>query len=158
MDWYILTTSCCKCLKSVLRNSKHTSRTRRTIIACISSILDLIRNWYKDKICHKFYNITRSPVFSGFFIVFFVKFTNKFLKNSTHAMIIKAWMLEDRLLIILIYRVWTKINIRRHELLYNWTENISVNHCCYLISEFKLFKYLLYIRRKTIQICFKISF
>ena len=36
-------------------------------------------------------------MFSGFLVIFFIKFPNQLLKNSTHAVVIKTRVLEDRL-------------------------------------------------------------
>ncbi len=83
--------------KSVLSNGEHTTRTAGSVIAGVGSVLDLVCNWHKHKVSHELDNITRCPVFSGFLVVLLIKLTDQFLKDGTHAMIIKAGMLKDRL-------------------------------------------------------------
>lgn len=58
--------------------------------------------------------------------------------------------------LIFVDRLWAQVDIRRYEFLYNSTKNIRFNHRRNLITEFKLGKNLLYIRRKTVEIGFKV--
>ena len=61
-----------------------------SIVASVCCILDLICNWHENKVSHKLDNITGSPVFSGFLVIFLVEFTDKFLKDRSHAVVIQS--------------------------------------------------------------------
>ena len=158
VDRNIFAAPCCQCYKPILRNGEHTARSAGSVIAGVSSVLDLIRNRHKDKVGHQFHNITGRPVFAGFLVVLLVELTDQFLENRTHAVVVQAGMLEDGFLFILINRIGTEVNIRGHELFNHRTENVRLNHGIDLIAELELLQNLLYIRRESVKICFKIRF
>ena len=97
-------------------------------------------------------------MFSGFLVIFFIKFPNQLLKNSTHAVVIKTRVLEDRLRVVLVNRIRTQVNVRGCKLFNDCTENIRIHHRINLISEFELIQNHLHIGRKAVKVCYKVSF
>ena len=97
-------------------------------------------------------------MFTCFLVIFFIKLTNQFFKNSPHSMIIQCRQLDCRHCIICINRFWAQVDGRRNKLFNNSTKNVCINHCINLITKLEFFQNFLNIRRKTIKICFKISF
>ena len=158
VDRNIFAALCRQCHKPILCNGEHTTRSAGPIIAGVSSVLDLIGNWHKDKVCHQFNNITGRPVFAGLLIVFLVELTNQFLKNRTHAVVVQTRMLENCLFFVLIHRVRTEVNVRRYKFFNNCAENVCLDHGIDLITELELLQNLLHIRREAVKICFKIRF
>ena len=156
MNGHLFIPACCESQQSVLRNRQHTARSTSAIIARVSCILDLVCNRHENQIRHQLHNVTRCPVFTGFFIIFFVELANKLFKNGAHSVIVQAGMFENRLRLVFVDWLWAQVDIRRYEFLYNSTKNIRFNHRRNLIAEFKLGKNLLYIGRKTIQISLEV--
>ena len=85
-------------------------------------------------------------MFAGFLVVLLIEFTDEFLKDGAHTVIIEARMLEDRLFRIFINRLRTQIDIGRCELLNDCTKNIRVHQRANLVTELELIQYHLYIR------------
>ena len=158
MDRNIFAAPCRQCHKPILCNGEHTTRSAGPIIAGVSSVLDLIRNRHKDKVCHQLNNITGRPVFAGFLVVLLVELTDQFLENRTHAVVVQTGMLENGLFFVFVHRVRTEVNIRRYKFFNDCTEDICLDHSVDLIAELELLQDLLYIWRETIKICFKVRF
>ena len=158
MDRNIFAAPCRQCHKPILCNGEHTTRSAGPIIAGVSSVLDLIRNWHKDKVCHQLNNITGRPVFAGFLVVLLVELTDQFLKNRTHTMVVQTRMLENGLFFILVHWVRTEVDVRRYKFFNDCAEDVCLDHSVDLIAELELLQDLLHIWRETIKICFKVRF
>ena len=149
---------CRQCRQAILRNSEYTACSAGPVIAGISSVLDLICNRHKDKVCHQLNNITGRPVFAGFLVIFLVELTDQFLENRTHTVVVQTGMLENGLFLILVHRIRAEVDVRRYKFFNDCAENVCLDHGVDLIAELELLQNLLHIRRETVQIGFKIRF
>ena len=124
----------------------------------LGSVFDLVRNWHKHEICHELDYITRCPVFSGFLVILFIEFSDQLLKDSTHAVIIKAGMFENGLSRIFINRIRAQIDIGRSKFLNHRTKDICVHHRIDLVTEFELIQNHLNVRRAPSRYAMKSTF
>ena len=97
-------------------------------------------------------------MFTCFLIIFLIKLTNQFFKNSPHSMIIQRKQFDGSHCIVRIDWLWTQVDSRRNKFFNNSTKNVCIYHCVNLIAKLEFLQNFLNIRRKTIKICFKISF
>lgn len=77
-------------------------------------------------------------MFSGFLVILLIEFTDQLLEDGTHAVVIKAGMLEYGLCLVLINRIRAQVNIRRRELPNDCAKYIRVHHRVDLVTELEL--------------------
>ena len=152
MDGYILATSTGQRKQTLLCNSEHTAGSAGSVVAGICSILNLIGHRHENEISHELNNVTRSPVFTSFLIVFFVETSDQLLEDGTHAVVIQTRMAHDGFGLILPHRIRAQVNVGGHKFLNDGTEDISIHHRVNLIAKFELIQNDLHIRREAIQI------
>ena len=144
--------------QAILRHGQHTTRTAGSIIAGVGGILDLILDRNKNQICHQFHHITRRVVFTSFFVVGLVELANQFFKDSAHGVVIQSRQPDLGFAIIGINRIRAEVDFLRHKFFNDCAQNIGFDHCVNLVSELELLQNLLYIWRKTVQVCGEIGF
>ena len=117
VDRHIFATFIGKIYQPVLCHGKHSACAAGSVIARISGIGNLIRHGEKDKVGHEFHHIPWCPVFSSFFVVFFVETTNKFFEDRPHTVIIQPRQTNHGFFIVLVDGIRAEVDVRRDEFL-----------------------------------------
>ena len=100
------------------------------------------------KVCHQFHNVAGRPVLTGFLIVGLVEAAHKLLEDGAHSMVVQTGEIAARLR--------AEVNVLADKLLDDRAENVGFDHGVDLVSELELVQNFLHVRRKAVEICFKI--
>ena len=135
-------------VQPILRHRQHTARAACTVITGIGGVLDLIRDGRKHKVSHQLHNVAGRPVLTGFLIVGLVEAAHKLLEDGAHSMVVQTGEIAARLR--------AEVNVLADKLLDDRAENIGFDHRVDLVSKLELVQNFLHVRRKAVEICFKI--
>ena len=152
MDRHLLAALPGETHKPLLRHGEHSARAECPVVAGVGGTLDGVRDRRKDKVAHQFDDIAGSPVFARLLVVLLVEAADKLLENRPHRVVVETGMLEDRLRVILPHGIGRKVDVWRHELGDDRSENVRIGHRRDLVAKLELLENLLDVRREAVEI------
>ena len=109
----LFTMRCGQPKQRLFRKCQHAPGPGSAVIKLIGTGLYPVCDGEKDQVGHQLDRVTRGPVLSGLLVVVFVEFTDQFLEDGAHGMVVHSRELDRP--VIVQYRVRTKVYIRIHE-------------------------------------------
>ena len=103
---------------------------------------------------HQLNHFAWRKVFAGFFVVFFVKFTDQFFKHIAHTKIAQSWQFIAIWVLLLFRR---QVDVRGDKFFQHTQQNIFMRHVADLFTQLEAVDNFLHVGTKTIKIFFKIG-